>query len=216
MNTTDHDPDQPSITSRVLRWLQIVVAFTLAVFLLGVTVGSTAALLEDEVWRWKPVAVSLGSFLAFAACSWWVWKLKPLGRRDEPMSKRTKAARRYVIASLVFGVVIGIVISLSALPEGDVGGMVSGPLPRTPAIFAAIAYVLFLPVVGWLHLRSIDEHEAKANYEGALAGMYAYSTITPAWWMCERAGVLPPIDAMAVFTLVMIVWGLVWLWRRHA
>lgn len=212
----DYDENELSLAQKALRWVQIAVAFFLMVYLLGMTTGATVAMLENETISSRSVLVSLGSLIACLACGWWLWRLKPLKTSDEPVSPRTRKARQYMWASLTFGIIIGLVLVISALSVGGVEDIFgNGRLPATPAIVVAIAYVLFLPIAGWLHLRSIDEHEAKANYEGALAGIYTYSTITPAWWLLARGGVVPPVEAMIVFALVMLVWGTVWLVRRE-
>ena len=213
---TDTNSAQPGFRGYILRWVQIAVAFLLAIFLLGVTVGSTVTLMEGEVIRLKPALVSLGSLAACIACGWWLWSLKPFATSDEPVSPRTRASRRYMWASLVFGAAIGLVLSVSGLSDGGLDSLTGdGPLPAGPALAVSAAYLAFIPIVGWLHLRSIDEHEAKANYEGALAGMYAYSMITPTWWICARAGLLPPVQPMTIFVIVMAIWGIVWVGRRN-
>lgn len=212
---TDIDANEPSLGQRLFRWAQAVIAFLLLVYLLGMMTGATVAIIEKGSLSQKAALIVFGALAGSLFCGWWLWKLKIFSKSTEPISPRTKKARRFLWVSVIFGMAIGLVLSLSALSVGSPADMFSNaPLPTTPALLIAIAYAAFLPIAGWLHLRSVDEHDARANYEGSLAGMYAYSTITPAWWLLARGGLVPPVDAMVVFLIVMVVWGIVWTIRR--
>lgn len=120
----------------------------------------------------------------------------------------------FPIVSAVLGFAIALAFSFVAAEKVDIFG--NGPLPALPVIVLAVAYLISLPLLGWTWQRTVDEHEAAANYAGALAALYVYAMITPVWWLGARADLLPPHEPMIVFIIVMFVSWAVWAFKRGA
>ncbi|MBA4765848.1 hypothetical protein [Qipengyuania huizhouensis] len=217
MNKPDIDAENSSLRPAVLRVTKLVIASALFLFSAGLVTGGTMAVVDGTANPLKAAGILSVGTLIVVASGWWFWKLKPLGPADEPISASTRRTRRYFALSLGFGVLLGMGFAMSGLINGDPASLLSNEaIPRTPALALSAAYIVALPILGWLWHRSIDEHENAANSKGALAGIYAYSMIAPVWWVGERAGYLPPQQPMTVFVIVMIVWGLVWAVSRRA
>ncbi|MBX7540744.1 hypothetical protein [Qipengyuania sphaerica] len=214
--TANHEHSaEPTALQNLARWAQVFIASLLLIFSLGLLTGIITAIAEDAVVTAKDVGLVAGAVALIAGSMFWLWKLRPFTDNGEPISERTKRTRRYLALSMAIGVALGIGFSMSGMSEGDSSSVFSNsPLPTMPAIVLSVIYLLLVPIVGWLWHRSIDEHEAAANSVGALAGIYAYSMITPVWWVGERADLLPPQQPMVVFLIVMAVWGAVWAFKR--
>lgn len=217
INKPDIDAEHSSLRSTVLGVTKLLIASVLFLFSVGLVTGGTMAVVDEAANPVKAAGILSVGILIIAASGWWLWKLKPLGIADEPISASTRRTRRYFAISLGFGALLGMGFAMSGLINGDPASLFSNEaIPRMPAIALSAAYFVALPILGWLWHRSIDEHENAANSKGAVAGIYAYSMIAPVWWVGERAGYLPPQQPMTVFVIVMIVWGLVWAISRRA
>jgi hypothetical protein len=191
-------------------------------FSVGMIVGVSAASLEHQKLKPAGLAAALAALLAAIVAGIVLRRVLP-SLLPTPASPRVGRARRMVILSGAVGGVLGLVLALGSLgglgggpePQDMASALSSSPVPRWVAL-AAIA--VWLGVVPWLTIvwhRSIDEHEAGAYRDGALAGIYAYFAIAPTWWMAWRGGLVPEPQHMVVFLVVVTIVGLVWAWRRY-
>lgn len=89
-----------------------------------------------------------------------------------------------------------------------------GILSPTSAVALAILWIGGLAIAITLYHRSIDDHEERAYLWACLAGWYAFIFPAPAWWVLHRAGMAPPVDAMLLFILSLIVNAIVWAWLK--
>ena len=131
---------------------------------------------------------------------------------------RQRANHRLLALSGLLGGAIGLGIALVAtrgVPDGTRPDLMSAPLPLWFAVVLAFAWGVVLPVISWRWHRVVDEHEREAYRDGAVAGFYAVEIGAPIWGTFWRAGMLPPVDATALFAAMIAVTGIVWLWRKY-
>ena len=202
---------------RMPAGLRMAISGIGALFMAGAIAGFTAAAREDGGFNAVHGGVLAVMATLFAFCLFDIWRtMRRWQTEDGLASPRVKRSRALLIASGLVGGVIGMMISMQ---EGDPrtgGGFFSdSPLPSSTAMAIMALIVIGVPALLWFWHRSIDEHEAEANRDGALMGIYTYSTVAPAWWIGWRGGVLPEVHGEAIFLLVMAVWGVTWLWRRY-
>ncbi|HUQ13190.1 MAG TPA: hypothetical protein VM055_02840 [Novosphingobium sp.] len=188
-------------------------------FSIGVVAGVIAAAIERGAL--KPTgALALAGAAMIAIGAWVVLRRVIPALLPTQSSPRVGKARRMVMLSGAVGGVLGMFLALVALSSGQsssdvMAGLSSSPLPRWVALVAIAVWVGAVP---WLTInwhRNIDEHEAQAYRDGALAGIYAYFAIAPTWWMAWRGGMAAEPQEMPVFLVVVGIVGLVWAWRRY-
>ena len=215
MTATHENTEGQTVTSHAWRWVQIVFSGLALLFALGFLTGTVVAALDTGSFTTKAIIYLLSGFLVIAASAYWLFTLQPFAGAPGPISPRTKRASLYLMLAGALGGLLSLGLAIGGGIDGGVGELFSNaPLPRTLAIVLALIYLVGVPIIGWQWHRSIDEHEAAANSQGALAGIYAYSLIAPVWWLGERAGILPSQEPMIVFIVVMAVWGVVWAVKR--
>ena len=129
---------------------------------------------------------------------------------------RTLAARRLMVGSFLLGTGFAVVLALAH--RGDAPPIELFVSDSTIARSAALALVgacgLSL-VLSWFWQVKADEHEAAANNFGALVGIYAYFTLSIAWWLAWRGGMTIAPDGKAIFVIVILAWAAGWLWKRY-
>lgn len=202
---------------RMPAGLRMAISGISALFVAGAIAGFSAAMMEDGGPNLGQGAV-LALFIALLAfCLFDLWRtLRRWQSEDGKASPRVKRSRGLLIAAGLVGGVIGMMISMQEDGAASGGGLFSdSPLSSSVALAIMALIVIGVPALLWFWHRSIDEHEAEANRDGALMGIYAYSTVAPAWWIGWRGGVLPEVHGEAIFLLVMAVWGVTWMWRRY-
>ncbi|MEY4721334.1 MAG: hypothetical protein RIQ46_1059 [Pseudomonadota bacterium] len=188
-----------------------------ALFMAGVIAGYSAVMSKDSSIGALQVGVLALLVALLGFCLFDIWRtMRRWQTEDGLASPRVKRSRALLIASGVVGGVIGMMIAMQEDGSGNGGWLFSdGPLPSFTAMAIMALILIGVPALLWFWHRSIDEHEAEANRDGALMGIYAYSTVAPAWWIGWRGGVLPELNGEAIFLLVMAVWGVTWMWRRY-
>lgn len=141
-------------------------------------------------------------------------------RRTVQKSASERANHRLLAISGVLGGAVGLVLALTALGghrKGDnlSDAMLNGPLPVWLAIVLALLWGVVMPIISWRWERVVDEHEREAYRDGAVAGFYALSIGGPVWWVLARADLVRPVDPVALYALVLVATGGVWLWRKY-
>lgn len=99
--------------------------------------------------------------------------------------------------------------------SGDPFGIFSNrPLSLGFALFAITSWLLAM-AIGLRRYLSADEHERQANDFGKLVAFRLFYTVTPAWWVAARAGLLPQPNAMVLWLVTLLVAAIGVFWRRY-
>lgn len=206
--------DRPGFAVRDIAL--VAVAAPVMLFSIGVVAGAIAGAVEKggDHSPWLAPVILAALVLAGGALWLLIRTVPRLLKTDYPLSPRTGKARSMLYLSMAIGAVLGAVISFGSLGD-DPRTLWSGPIAPGIALFAIAVWIIAVPLMSWRWWRNIDEHEALAYKDGALAGIYAYSFVAPSWWMGWRGGFLPEPQEMITFLVVIAVWGLVWAFRRY-
>jgi hypothetical protein len=184
-------------------------------------------------WGWPTPVILAASVLISAGAIWGTLRLQPLLRSAvlplSPSSRRT--VQLYKLTHLVgalaaLAVIYGTQLDVGKnfpedLPFGVFSNGMDDPLgifSNRPvslgfAIFAITSWVLAM-AIGLRRYLSADEHERQANDFGKLVAFRLFFTVTPAWWVAARAGLLPQPNAMVLWVVTMGVAAITSFWRR--
>jgi drug/metabolite transporter (DMT)-like permease len=204
------DPQKPKSSRNAIAWL--FVGLIAAIFFAGATAGFLDALAKDGKAPISSVfgaaivglTISVASIMLFApSLSAW-----------QDLSPR----RRLYWSSLGGAALVGGIIGMLLQLDGSVTGpeTLFGDAPLSPNFALAAAALWAVGIAGscLAYHRAIDDHEERAWLWAGLAGWYAFIVPAPAWWVLHRASIAPPVDAMMLFFVSMLVNAAVWLWLK--
>ena len=214
MMVKTHNSTGPNMAQTIFRWIQIILACILLLAGLGILGGMMSSFFANGSFPIEDTALLLGAVVLVAGSFYCLLRLKPFSGKPEPVSNRTRLTRKHIVLQAVVGFAIALAFSFAAADKVDFFG--TGPLPAFPVMVIGVCYLVSLPLLGWMWLRTVDEHEAAANNAGAVVALYVYAMITPVWWLGARADLLPPQEPMIVFIIVMFVSWVVWAFKRGA
>jgi hypothetical protein len=150
------------------------------------------------------------SLLIGAAALWGFMRLKPRGEPISPTTRKTNVL--FFVSGLV---AMPGVLALAFDARDNAYGLFSNtPIAPRTALFAITSWLLALAISWWWYY-SADEHERRAYDFGSLFGHGLFITVTPAWWVAARAGLLPQPDAMVLWCVTMAVITIGWFWHRY-
>lgn len=211
--------DGPSGGRALGRLALAFAGLTALLFSLGLIAGVTVGSIERGALRPLGVIAIIVALAIAVGAGMTLRRIAPslMSKQNSP---RIGKARQMVILSGAVGGALGLVLALATLgsvqsPSDAFNAFSSSPVPAWAAI---VAIAVWLGLVPWLTLtwhRNIDEHEAQAYRDGALAGIYSYFEIAPTWWMAWRGGLVGEPQEMPIFLAVITVVGVVWAWRRY-
>ena len=211
MVTLENEERPVSAGRKLMRLVALIMASGMVVFGLGIAVAGVVILFTETGLTAKvAVTLALGTAIA-AAGGYWLHRQKLLAAWSGPVSDSVRKTRRVTVLSGLLGGIIGLVIALN---DGNFNAFTNDPIDPAVAIIVTLAYVVLTPILALFWHRSADEFETNAYAQGALLAIYAYSLITPGWWMLTRAGILPPQDPMIVFLIIVAIWGVAWLVKK--
>jgi MFS family permease len=184
-------------------------------------------------WGWPTPAILAAGVLISGGAIWGTLRLQPLLRAAVlPFSPATRRTMQlYKLMQLV-----GAMAALALIygTQSDVGknfpedlpfgvfsngtddplGIFSNrPVSLGFAVFAITSWLLAM-AIGLRRYLSADEHERQANDFGKLVAFRLFFTVTPAWWVATRAGLLPQPNAMVLWLLTLLVAATTSFWRR--
>lgn len=191
--------------------LGIVAGFGL-VFVVGIIAGFSKATLVHGGPNVTDAAILAALGLIALAIGYGLWRLWLAGS-NEPVAPRVESARAILIASLVLSTLLGVLLAMSGSQANNVFS--NAPVSPFVAIVTIAFWLIAVPLVTWLWLKRVDEHEAGAYRDGAYVAAHTYLFLAPVWWMATRAGWVPAQDPMIVVLLVSLVWSGVWLVKRY-
>ncbi|ANU08027.1 hypothetical protein [Paraurantiacibacter namhicola] len=183
----------------------VVIAFT-AGFVAGMTQDSSISLTD---------MIALGiAFVLLAGVAWVLKRTFPVAAL--PASPRMRSNRLMLYVSIIVGVLLGIALvavqeESGASPELIVTS--GSPIPQSVAIIL-IAGMLLATVLSIRWHMLLDEHERAAYDFGGIAALYTYFTLSGAWWLAWRGGMVIAPDGYAIFWTTLVVWMLGWLAKR--
>ncbi len=223
MTSSDHLDMQTPVEPqpRSMGWLVCwMVALLLALmFTAGICAGILSAHQEHDGQINAKFMLIMAVPAAIAGLivwqGWRVWR-----KWDESQSllpRRERQAGRWFMISLIIGIVLGAVYAF-----GEISVEVTNPDAPDGAIHpwvaAGMAFVMavVVPWLAWKWHNAIDEHEEAAYRFAAMMAGYTYLTIYPAWWILNKGGIAPAVDHELIFSIVVIFWIVIWLWRKNA
>lgn len=198
-----------------LRYLLIALCGLLAISTVGYLAGFTLAALQNGTFLTQRSGLLLtAGIVIVTAASWGLYQLVK-ATSHEVVAPRIRKNRQIYWISGAIGGLLGLMLSFGVVDPERFDLYSNGPLDRIPAIIAIAVWCTAIPVLCWVWLRNIDEHEARANGDGAVTGILAYFIIAPAWWVGWRAGLFIEPQEMITFLLVLVIYSAVWMWRRY-
>lgn len=209
MSPTSPDTDRaPGLIRNVLL---IGGTALLAIFATGIATGASVAAYESGLTATR-AAIIAGAFAITGLSAWAGWRFS---RASGPLSPRTRKARNLVWACGGVGAVLGLLLAFSedGMPKASLFS--DEAISPTIAVLMLAVWFIALPLITWRWKATVDEHELGAYTFGGMAALYAYTFLTPGWWIAWRAGFVPEPQHMMIFLLTMCVWGGGQLWRKY-
>lgn len=135
---------------------------------------------------------------------------------DVGPGERAETARRrrfslILSASLIFGLVVGVVTSLT---EGPDEGWSTGTMPGSVAAGLAIAYLLIMGTLVLFATKNADEHELSANYWAGNLGAFVYVMVYPMWLFLWKGRLVPEPDHLTLFIILLVAAGAGYLYKK--
>jgi hypothetical protein len=188
------------------------------IFCFGVIAGALQAHIEDgggpiSLALWGIFAIVAAVMTALAYGIYAVTKRQIAGGNN--LTKREKKVRLIMAILIGAGALIGVALSIAAESTSTGSAFSNDPISRPLAIGLAFLIGVILPIIYWFWHKNIDEQEASAYRDGAIAGIYAYSIGLPVWWILWRGGIAPVPDALTVYLATMLVWCAGWFWKKY-
>jgi MFS family permease len=225
-----HEDPPPSLKTAALA---VGLAFA-ALFSLAAAAGVVGGMLATHTfwapWSWQITAILAAAVLVSVVAIWGLLRLKPWKRSDEPVSPATRRTRRLFWLTELVGALAALALIYGTqlvheqdLPFGvfshtladpSLGMFSNRPVSPGIAIFAITSWVLAMAIGLWRYL-SADEYERKANDFGKLVAFRLFYTVTPAWWVAARAGLLPQPNAMVLWIVALCVVTVSSFWRQY-
>lgn len=210
----DHPDDDADRFALIKRAVVATLGSLALIFLAGIAVGFTAAVIEHDGPDVIDVAVLGTITLLFIAGAWGLWRYLAKATLV-PEAPRVKRSRRIIYVICGISAVLGILLGIGTNTDDGLEFFSNAPVDPVIAVIALAVWLVAVPVATWVWWKSIDEHEAGAYRDSGLIAAHLYMFLVPTWWLASRAGFLPPQDPMIVFILVSCVWSAVWFGRRY-
>lgn len=206
-------------------WVNGLLIFALSIgviFSLGVLVGFFSA---ADGGKMSAGAIGVGAVLVAIGglCAWQlivrIGRLLPSG--SQPIGTSQRKVRQIWLFLIGLGVMVGVAAGLMA--SQDNAGSPSGFLqllfsqdPVSPAIAALmLAGLVLLTIATIVYMRLIDEHDLAAQEQAALVSINLYVVLFLGWTIAAKGGLSPAVNHFAVFSIVVLTYCAIWLWRKY-
>lgn len=200
-------------TAAIAFLLGIVAA--LAIFS-AVELVAWVIFVDDFVWDSaqgrRVVLVFSVTLVIGAAAVAGLMRLKPWAGPISPTTRKTNVL--FYLSALVAAPGAVVLHFAAVSPEHPFGFYSNSALPPGVAVFVITSWLLALAIAWWWYF-SADEHERRAYDFGSLFANGLFVTLTPAWWIAARAGLLPKPDAMVIWCVMATVVTIGWFWHRY-
>jgi hypothetical protein len=166
-------------------------------------------------WNVRTTVVFAVYLLLGIGGAWGLKRLKPWAGSGEPISPATRRTNTLFVVSGLLGVPGSLLLLYGTTSEEHPLGLFSNSPISIGIAVAVIAGWLLSTAIAWWWYFSADEHERKAYDFGSLVACGLFFTVTPAWWIAARAGLLPQPDAMILWVVIGVVTSIGWFWHRY-
>ncbi len=231
------DPHEDRPLSLKIAALSVLLAFA-ALFGLCAAVVMVSLMVATHTfwgpWGWPAPVILAASLLSSAGGIWGtvrlqpslrsaVLPLSPATRRTQQLYKLSQLVGALAALALIYGTQLDVGKNFPKdLPFGvfsngmdDPLGIFSNrPVSLGLALFAITSWLLAM-AIGLRRYLSADEYDRKANDFGKLVAVRLFYTLTPAWWVAARAGLLPQPNAMILWVAAMMVAAITSFWHRY-
>lgn len=217
MAITEHDAE-PGNRAMILRIALTIVGFVVLLFLVGMTTGFVAAMLEGRAnhsfLSYAILTAMIGASIALCWVIWRFWPTRALsddaasGSGEARLNRRRRSFWNYCLISVVIAMVVGMV--------NGVGAIMVERGQLTPWLLVAVG-VLTLGGFTWFtrdYLRRIDELDLLDNLWACLIGFYCYIVALPSWYFLHDIGLVPEPDQYIIYAAILIVTTLAYLFRK--
>ena len=211
---TDNDIRSPAEAQPANHRLYATLFGIAALFLVSLLAGFIVGSLDGGGVSTTSVAIITVLALAAAgtcAAGWLHWRKAS----REPEAASARKSRTIYLFSIGVGIVLGIYFIVTN-PADPNAWFSNDPVSDMAAIGAIIIWVVLTPIITLLWWRTTDEHEIASYSAGAATAFHAYIFAVPTWWMATRAGWLPQQDPMIVWIAAMVIWSIVWIYKKYA
>jgi hypothetical protein len=168
-------------------------------------------------WPWQTVCVFASNLLIVVGAIWSLWWLKlwkEVKGSGELLSPSTRKAKNLLGLS---GIVCGagaLALFFGAFSKDYPSAFFSNsPVPLRIGIFVIASWLLGQAINKWWWYFSADEHQRKADDVCNLVSWALFFTVTPAWWVAARAGLLPQPNAMLLWVAAVGAGAIGYFWR---
>jgi hypothetical protein len=150
----------------------------------------------------------------------WYW-MRVIRNGSEPLNARETLNRNIWLALGALGALAGAIMIVIIDPSKnksllDIFLYNVDPIPISVAIILSVLWSIITPIVTWFwYIRAIDEQEISAYKDGGNYAGHTYIFIVPTWWILWRAEILPEPNEFIIFNAFIIIWIIVWLWKKY-
>lgn len=180
---------------------------------LSFPIGGLAALLADgldEGFGWFHFAGALVFFTIGVAAIRYAIRV---GNFEPPTFGNSAGVNQII---LLGSVLLGASISLYLILSGRIDDILDENFTLTTleALGAFAIIALALVPSGYFWHKNVDEHDAAAAKSGALLALYTYIYAYMIWGIGAAAQLLPPVNDLALFLLVVFTFIGRWAYKR--
>lgn len=193
-----------------ILWPAVIVLST--VFLTGVTAGYLSGHSAEGGTGLSPLVG--GGLILFAGIVVMTFYLRRFGPFWHSWSLRKRLYMTSVISSALLGFIAAVLMRSGQSDAAANPFFSNSALSPEIAITLALIWGVGISIAVFIYQGAIDDHERHAYLWAGLAGYYAFIVPAPVWWVLARADLAPPVDAMLLFVLTLVVNAAVWLWLK--
>ncbi len=209
MTMANKAPDTPRGDPGIL-WPTVITLST--VFLTGVTAGYLGG--HSAEGGTGPSPLVGGGLVLLAGIMVMTLYLRRFGSFWRNWSLRKRLYMTSIIGSALLGFVAAVLMRSGQSDAAANPFFSNSALSPEIAITLALIWGVGISIAVFIYQGAIDDHERHAYLWAGLAGYYAFIVPAPVWWVLARADLAPPVDAMPLFALTLVVNAAVYLWLK--
>lgn len=161
-----------------------------------------------------PSALVGGGLVLLAGIAAMALYLRQFGAFWHSWSLRKRLYMTSIIGSALLGFITAALMRSGQTDAAADPFFSNSALSPEIAITLALIWGVGISIAVYIYQAAIDDHERHAYLWAGLAGYYAFIVPAPVWWVLARANLAPPVDAMLLFALTIVVNAIVYLWLK--